>query len=127
MRDDARGWDRAATAGTALPRWDPNRAPVLVPLFPIEPFTPRSTCPHHGPIRPGSVFCCMVCSQSGMDGHPALKRDPRTDPKPEPKTLPEASPRDGAGLTRKQRRKVLREARQAAQAPSSSRTWPKAG
>jgi hypothetical protein len=69
----------------------------------------------------------MVCSQSGMDDHPALKRDPRTDPKPEPKTLPEASPRDGAGLTRKQRRKLLREARQAALAPSPSRTWPKAG
>jgi hypothetical protein len=25
----------------------------------------------------------MVCSRSGVDDHPALKRDPRTDPRPE--------------------------------------------
>lgn len=55
----------------------------LVPLFPIGAFTPASECPHRGPIRPGSLFCCMVCSQSGVDGHPAMKRDPATDPEPE--------------------------------------------
>ena len=27
----------------------------------------------------------MVCSQSGVDDHPALKRDPHTDPRPERK------------------------------------------
>jgi len=56
----------------------------LVPLFPIAAFTPTSKCPHHGPIREGSLFCCMVCSTSGIDDHPALQRDPLTDPKPEP-------------------------------------------
>ncbi|AMV37348.1 helix-turn-helix domain-containing protein [Planctomyces sp. SH-PL62] len=56
----------------------------LVPLFPIDSFTPASKCPHHGPIKPGSLFCCMVCSKSGIDDHPAMKRDPGTDPKPEP-------------------------------------------
>jgi len=58
----------------------------LVPLFPIGAFTPSSKCPHRGPIRPGSLDCCMVCSSSGVDDHPALKRDPKTDPKPEPGT-----------------------------------------
>ena len=47
--------------------------PRLVPLFPIGPLTPSSTCGHHGPIRPGSVFCCMVCHASGHDDHPSLK------------------------------------------------------
>lgn len=94
--------------GTA---WDdPRRLPRLVPLFPIEPFTPQATCGHHGPIRPGSVFCCMVCSQSGMDGHPALKRDPRTDPRPEPKAA--APAKRGGRETRKERRRRLFAARQ---------------
>jgi hypothetical protein len=60
----------------------------LVPLFPIGAFTPTSACPHHGPIREGSLFCCMVCSTSGMDHHPALQRDPLTDPRPEPRPSP---------------------------------------
>lgn len=55
----------------------------LVPLFHVGPFTPTSPCPHHGPIREGSLLCCMVCSTSGMDDHPALTRDPATDPPPE--------------------------------------------
>ena len=71
-----------ASAGRVV-RDDPNCPPRLVPLFPIGAFTPRSACPHHGPIRTGSDFCCMVCSQSGVDDHPALKRDPRTDPRPD--------------------------------------------
>jgi len=45
----------------------------LVPLFPIGPFTPQSVCAHKGPIRPGSLFVCMVCHQSGYDGHPAMQ------------------------------------------------------
>jgi hypothetical protein len=64
----------------------------LVPLFPIGAFTPTSKCPHHGPIRPGSLFCCMVCSASGIDDHPALKRDPETDPRPEPSTRTPSAP-----------------------------------
>lgn len=85
-------------------RWRPMRGPILVPLFPIGSFTPRSECPHRGPIREGSVFCCMVCSKSGMDGHPALRRDPRTDPKPDPKPTGKAKKRE----TRKQRRARLK-------------------
>ncbi len=64
------------------------RAPAwleLVPLFPVGPFTPASECPHRGPIPEGSLLCCMVCSASGVDGHPALARNPATDPRPEPK------------------------------------------
>lgn len=68
--------DAAEEAAAALP----PRATVpwwlqLVPLFPVGPFTPESACPHNGPIREGSQLCCMVCSRSGMDRHPALARD----------------------------------------------------
>jgi hypothetical protein len=91
---------------------DPNRPPRLFPLFPIGPFTPRSACPHHGPIRAGSVFCCMVCSRSGIDDHPALKRDPRTDPRPESKAAAAARVAS-VHETRRQRRQRLHAARQA--------------
>lgn len=74
---------RDGAASPPIPWWL-----ELVPLFPIGAFTPSSKCPHRGPIRPGSLDCCMVCSASGVDDHPALKRDPRTDPKPEPRTTP---------------------------------------
>ncbi len=81
---EVRRQDRHITANEfKLVRENSHRALRLVPLFPIGAFTPRSSCPHHGPIRSGSVFCCMVCSQSGLDDHPALKRDPITDPHPE--------------------------------------------
>jgi hypothetical protein len=49
------------------------RPPRLVPLFPIEPYTPHSACGHRRPIRTGSLLCCMVCHSSGMDEHPALQ------------------------------------------------------
>jgi len=78
--------------------------PPLVPLFPIDLLTPRSPCPHHGPIPNGTVLCCMVCHRSGVDTRPALKRDPRTDPKPEPKT--EVKP--PAKLTRRERRSLAK-------------------
>jgi hypothetical protein len=86
-----------------------RRPPQLVPLFPIEPFTPQSTCPHHAPIRRGSVFCCMVCSCSGMDDHTGLQRDPKTDPTPEPKpkTAPPVMKPAVGRDTRKQRRRRL--------------------
>mgnify|MGYP001469337274 CR=1 FL=1 len=64
----------------------------LVPLFPIGAFTPASECPHRGPIQRGSLLCCMVCSSSGIDDHPAMKRDPATDPAPEPATTSAAVP-----------------------------------
>lgn len=94
---------------------DPPGKPVswlfLVPLFPIGPFTPLSECPHNGPIREGSLLCCMVCSASGMDGHPELRRDPATDPRPEPKRgpAPETSPATSAAKpeTRRERRRRL--------------------
>jgi len=101
-----------AIAGRMV-RYDPNRPPRLVPLFPIGAFTPGSACPHHGPIRAGSVFCCMVCSKSGVDDHPTLKRDPRTDPHRERKAAlgRVACVRE----TRKQRRQRLNAARQPGQ------------
>jgi hypothetical protein len=86
---------------------DRRRPPRLVPLFPIGALTPQSACPHRGPIPVGSVICCMVCYQSGVDDHPALKRDPRTDPRPD------SRPADSVNQTkiretRKQRRQRQR-------------------
>jgi hypothetical protein len=52
------------------------RPPRLEPLFPVGHYTPSSRCPHHGPIPRGSDLCCMICHQSGQDGHPALQWDP---------------------------------------------------
>lgn len=76
-------------AETPIPWWL-----ELVPLFPIGSFTPGSKCRHRGPIQAGSLDCCMVCSASGVDDHPALKRDPATDPKPEPKAARASRKRD---------------------------------
>jgi RNA polymerase sigma factor (sigma-70 family) len=81
------------------------RPPTLVPLFPIGAYTPSATCAHRRPITPGSVLCCMVCHQSGVDAHPLLQRDPRTDPRPEQKPAP--APKPGAIETRRQRRARL--------------------
>ena len=78
------------------------RPPRLVPLFPIGPYTPLSSCRHSRPIQSGSVLCCMICHESGIDWHPALLRDPRTDPAPEPKPTP--MPQNVACETRRQRR-----------------------
>lgn len=77
---DSSSQTRDGETGVPVPWWL-----ELVPLFPIGAFTPRSECRHRGPIQPGSLDCCMVCSASGVDDHPALKRDPRTDPRPEPR------------------------------------------
>jgi hypothetical protein len=62
-----------------------TQPPRLVPFFPIGPYTPLASCGHSLPIEAGSALCCMVCHQSGLDDHPAMRRDPQTDPKPEPK------------------------------------------
>jgi hypothetical protein len=50
-----------------------QRPPRLIPLFPVGNYTPQSRCGHHGPIQPGSLFCCMICHRSGHDHHPALR------------------------------------------------------
>lgn len=60
-----------------------ERGFFLTPMFPIGAFTPQSTCPHGGPLQPGSTICCMVCHASGMDDHPSMRRDAATDPAPE--------------------------------------------
>lgn len=73
---------------------EPDPWTELIPLFPITSFTPKSKCPHRGPIRPGSAFCCMVCSKSGKDGTRALplKVKPPPDPKPEPRAKDKTEP-----------------------------------
>jgi hypothetical protein len=78
------------------------KPPRLVPLFPIGPYTPFSSCRHKRPIQSGSLLCCMICHESGLDWHPALQRDPRTDPAPDPKTAPKSQTL--AKETRRQRR-----------------------
>jgi hypothetical protein len=105
-RDRGRSPVSWGSAARSAGRWESRYPPRLVPFFPIGPFTPQSRCSHRGPIRPGSRFCCMVCSRSGVDDHQALKRDPRTDPRPEPKVAPPASPAPGRE-TRKERRRRL--------------------
>jgi hypothetical protein len=79
--------------------------PDLEPLFPILYLTPRSICPHRGPLRRGTRFVCVVCYQSGMDYLPALRRNVVTDPKPEPKPEPEQPPT----LTRREKRALQRD------------------
>jgi hypothetical protein len=83
------------------------RPPRLVPLFPIGAYTPRSTCAHRRPIETGSSLCCMVCHTSGMDRHPALRRDARSDPAPEPKPKPVPESAIPSRETRKVRRQRL--------------------
>jgi hypothetical protein len=82
----------------------------LIPLFPIGAFTPQSACPHHDSIKRDSRLCCMVCHASGMDDHPGLRRDPKTDPSPEPRPKPDddvavSSESGKSKETRKQRRR----------------------
>jgi len=82
------------------------RPPALVPLFPVVAFSPLAICPHHGAIRRGSLLCCAICHQSGVEDHPALKRDPREDPKPDPKPKPKLD-MTGKPETRRERRARL--------------------
>jgi hypothetical protein len=86
------GISRARYAEEANPCPDVDgasiRPPRVVPLFPIVPFDPGVACAHKRDLAKGSFFCCMVCHRSGIDGHPALQRDPLTDPAPEPKAPP---------------------------------------
>jgi hypothetical protein len=96
---------RAQERGTVTTR--AVRPPRLVPLFPIGPYTPQSQCAHLRPIEPGSSLCCMVCHKSGMDRHPALRRDPRAEPAAEPKPRPVPAPAPSRLETRKERRQRL--------------------
>ena len=80
----------------------PRRGPQLVLHFPCQPFTPQSACPHYGPYPEGSRLCCAVCALTGIEDHPALFRDLRTEPKLEPK-LPE---KPKPCLTRKEKRRL---------------------
>jgi hypothetical protein len=99
------GVARASARESSALRQIRGRVPWLVPLFPIGPYTPRSSCGHHKPFVAGSVLCCMVCHRSGWDDHPAIQRDPQTDPAPEhrPEPLSQDSPRE----TRRGRRERL--------------------
>lgn len=90
----------AAEPETPLHPRDPAWVRDMVMAFPVDSLTPGSSCPHHGPIKPGSMLVCGVCHQSGMDHRPALRRNPLTDPKPEPKPKSKPGPRP----TRRQRR-----------------------
>ena len=78
--------------------------PKLEPLFPVGAFTPLSVCPHRRRLPRGSRLVCMVCHKSGVDGHPALQRDPMTDPKREPIAKPIVAPLATHVLNRRQRR-----------------------
>jgi hypothetical protein len=95
----ARALEKSSSNDTAI------RPPLLIPLFPIGPYTPQSACGHHRPIEAGSLMCCMVCHCSGIDDHPGLLRTPLTDPAPEPK--PARAPKQTIGETRKQRRQRM--------------------
>jgi hypothetical protein len=80
-----------------------GKTPTLVPMYPLTPLTPRSTCPHLGPLRKGSCFYCEICGKSGCDHMPIFRRHPLTDPKPERKVRPKPAPK----LTRKQKRSIM--------------------
>jgi hypothetical protein len=92
------GLERARLAERPSTRTIP-RPPKVEPIFGCKAWSPQTACDdiHHGPIQHGSSCCCMVCSRSGMDHHPALRRDPRTDPRPERRTHKKDRLRGGVG------------------------------
>lgn len=53
----------------------------IVPLFPMggTPFksSKDQECPHRGPIRAGSAFCCMVCHATGYEAEIAARLNRR--------------------------------------------------
>jgi hypothetical protein len=53
---------------------------VLIPLY----YSPAAPCDHK-PIQVGDMVYCAVCHQTGIEAHPLLSRDPKTDPKPDKK------------------------------------------
>lgn len=90
-----------------------SRVPRLIPLFPLDPgMTPMSPCGHKKPIKRGSIFVCMVCHQSGWDGHPDLVIEPgempvNDKPDDDPERCLAPRPKLQAKETRKQRRARL--------------------
>jgi hypothetical protein len=78
------------------------------PLFPITSFVPDSKCPHHGPIREGSVFECMCCSRGGRDKSPMLAKCYIEDPNPPtPGPKAPATAAKAGKKTRKQNRAAI--------------------
>jgi hypothetical protein len=84
-----------------------RRPPNLVPMFPVISFIPFSACPHHGPIRRGSIFVCMVCHQSGQDHLPSLQLLPGDLPRPDRRRRPR-TPDQLSRLRETRRQKRLR-------------------
>jgi hypothetical protein len=98
------GIDAARQREGSRPTQDMSpRYPRLEPLMPVLYLTPQSTCPHKGTIRKGSIFCCMVCHQSGKDHYRAMQRIPALDPKPDKKPKPKAKPQ-----SRREKRSLAR-------------------
>lgn len=62
-------------------------------------------------LNAGTLLCCMVCSRSGMDDHPALRRDPKLDPAPEPPPKSPASAAVGRGRKGPKGEETRRESR----------------
>lgn len=95
------------------------RVPRLEPLFPIGGFFPSSPCGHRKKLKRGSSFICMVCHQSGWEGHPDLVIDPNerlTPARPELATEHSEPVEDRVeveteakweNLTRKQKRAIM--------------------
>lgn len=98
------GFDTSTFRGDSPPR--------LVPMFPIGPLTPKSKCRHADDNLPAKPFYCVTCDRSWADGdgHPALRRDPKTDPRPEPAAKPEPAtkPTPAATTETKPTRRQLR-------------------
>lgn len=96
-----------------------NRVPRLEPLFPIGGFSPAAACGHKKRIKRGSSFICMVCHQSGWEGHPDLVVDPTerlTPTRPELATehsepvedrVEAEAEQQWESLTRKQKRAIM--------------------
>jgi hypothetical protein len=85
--------------------------PILIPIFPINAFTPARQCDHAArPIPKGSPLVCMDCHDTGLRNHKAIRLYPGDLPGPEPTDDPpeptkcEYRADHPDALTRKQRR-----------------------
>lgn len=48
--------------------------PIVEPIFGVNAFTPDSPCAHPQPFPAGAAEYCPGCHQTGVEGHPALRR-----------------------------------------------------